>query len=57
MVLVLTFSCLIHFVFIFIYGVRKRSNFILFHVAVQLYLTIVMPFTRITESFVRLFFY
>uniref|UniRef100_A0A8D0XDG1 Uncharacterized protein n=2 Tax=Sus scrofa TaxID=9823 RepID=A0A8D0XDG1_PIG len=26
---------LIHFEFIFVYGVRKCSNFILFHVAVQ----------------------
>ena len=30
----LTFRSLIHFEFIFVYGVRKRSNFILFHVAV-----------------------
>ena len=32
----LTFTSLIHFYFIFVYGVRKRSNFILLHVAVQL---------------------
>jgi len=57
MVLGLTFSCLFHFVFIFIYGVRKHSNFILFHVTAQLYFTIVMPFTGITERFVRFFFY
>ena len=31
----LTFRFLIHFEFIFVYGVRKCSNFILFHVAVQ----------------------
>ena len=31
----LTFISLIHFQFIFVYSVRKRSNFILLHVAVQ----------------------
>ena len=31
----LTFGSLIHFEFIFVYGVRKYSNFILSHVAVQ----------------------
>ena len=31
----LTFNSLIHFEFIFVYGVRKCSNFILLHVAVQ----------------------
>ena len=31
----LTFRSLIHFEFIFVYGVRKCSNFILLHVAVQ----------------------
>ena len=31
----LTFKSLIYFVFIFVYGVRKCSNFILVHVAVQ----------------------
>ena len=31
----LTFRSLIHFQFIFVYGVRKYSHFILFHVAVQ----------------------
>ena len=31
----LTFRCLIHFEFIFVYGVRKCSNFILLYVAVQ----------------------
>ena len=31
----LTFRSLIHFEFIFAYGVRKCSNFILLHVAVQ----------------------
>ena len=31
----LTFRSLIHFEFIFVYGVRKGSNFILLHVAVQ----------------------
>ena len=31
----LTFRSLIHFEFIFVYGVRKRSNFILLDVAVQ----------------------
>ena len=34
----LTFRSLIHFEFIFVYGVRKCSNFILLHVAVQKYL-------------------
>ena len=31
----LTFRSLIHFEFIFVYGVRKCSNFILLHVAIQ----------------------
>ena len=31
----LPFRSLIHFEFIFVYGVRKCSNFILLHVAVQ----------------------
>ena len=31
----LTFRSLIHFEFIFVYGVRKCSNFIVLHVAVQ----------------------
>ena len=31
----LTFRSLIHFEFIFVYGVRKYSNFILLHVAIQ----------------------
>ena len=31
----LTFKSLIHFEFIFVYGVRECSNFILSHVAVQ----------------------
>ena len=31
----LTFRFLIHFKFIFVYGVRKCSNFILLHVVVQ----------------------
>ena len=31
----LKFSSLIHFEFIFVYGVREHSNFILLHVAVQ----------------------
>ena len=31
----LTFSSLIHFEFIFVYGVRKCSNFILLQVSVQ----------------------
>ena len=31
----LTFRSLIHFKFIFVYGVRKCSNFILLHVAIQ----------------------
>ena len=31
----LTFRSLIHFEFIFMYGVRKYSNFILLHVAAQ----------------------
>ena len=31
----LTFRSLIHFKFIFVYGIRKCSNFILLHVAVQ----------------------
>ena len=33
----LTFRSLIHFEFIFVYGVRKCSNFILLHVAVQFF--------------------
>ena len=31
----LTFMSVIHFEFIFVYGVRESSNFILLHVAVQ----------------------
>ena len=31
----LTFRSLMHFEFIFVYGVRKCSNFILLHVAIQ----------------------
>ena len=31
----LTFRSLIHFEFIFIYGIKKCSNFIILHVAVQ----------------------
>ena len=31
----LTFTSLIHFEFIFVYGVRECSNFTLLHVAVQ----------------------
>ena len=31
----LTFRSLIHFEFVFVYGVRKCSNFILLHVALQ----------------------
>ena len=31
----LTFRSLIHFEFIFVYGIRKCSNLILLHVAVQ----------------------
>ena len=31
----LTFRSLIHFDFVFVYGVRKCSNFVLLHVAVQ----------------------
>ena len=33
----LTFRSLIHFEFIFVYSIRKCSNFILLHVAVQFY--------------------
>ena len=33
----LTFRSLIHFEFIFMYGVRKWSSFILLHVAVQFF--------------------
>ena len=32
----LTFRSLIHFEFIFVYGVRKYSNFVLLYVAVKL---------------------
>ena len=31
----LSFRSLVHFEFIFVYGVRKHSDFILLHVAVQ----------------------
>ena len=34
-VLGLTFRSLIYFEFIFVYGVKKYSNFILLHIAVQ----------------------
>ena len=43
----LTFRSLIHFEFIFVYGFRKCSNFILLHVAVQLY---VFPAPLIKEA-------
>jgi len=33
----LTFRSLLHLEFIFVYGVRKCSNFILLHVAVQVF--------------------
>ena len=33
----LTFSSLIHYEFIFVYGFRKCSNFILLHVALQFF--------------------
>ena len=33
----LTFRCLIHLEFIFVYGVRESSNFILLHVTVQFF--------------------
>ena len=33
----LTFQPLIHFKFIFVYGVRKYSNFIILHVVVQFF--------------------
>ena len=32
----LTFKCLIHFEFIFVYGVRKCSNFMLLHHTAEL---------------------
>ena len=31
----LTFKTLIHFEFIFVYGIRECSNFIVLHVAIQ----------------------
>ena len=43
----LTFSSLIHFEFIFVYGVRECSNFILLHVAVQ--------FSQHTEGLILIF--
>ena len=33
----LTFRSLIHFEFIFVYSIRKCSNFILLHVAIQFF--------------------
>ena len=39
----LTFRSLIYFEFIFVYGVRQCSNFILLHVAVQFSLEKAMP--------------
>ena len=33
----LTFRSLIHFKFIFVYSIRKCSNFILLHVAIQFF--------------------
>ena len=56
----ITFRSLIHFEFIFVYGVRKCFNFILLHVAVQfsqnyllkrlsfLYCVVLPPFQQIT---------
>ena len=37
LVFTLTFRSLIHFVFIFVYGVRECSNFILLHIAIQFF--------------------
>ena len=61
----LTFRSLIHFEFIFVYGVRKCSNFILLHVAVQfsqhhllkrlsfLHCIFLPPLSKIRWSYVR----
>ena len=60
----LTFRSLIHFKFTFVYGVRKCSNFILLHVAVQFSHTIMEeaslphciflpPLTKIRYSWVH----
>ena len=54
----LTFRSLIHFEFIFVYGVRKCSNFILLHVAVQfsqhhLLKKVSLPPLYILASFVK----
>ena len=61
----LTFRSLIHFEFIFVYGVRDCSNFILLHVAVQfsqhhllkrlsfLHCIFLSPLTKMTMIFLR----
>ena len=54
----LTFRSLIHFEFIFVYGVRKCSHFILLHVAVQfsqhhLLKRLSLPPLNILASFVK----
>ena len=54
----LTFRSLILFEFIFVYGVRKCSNFILLHVAVQfsqhhLLKRLTMPHCILFASFVK----
>jgi len=53
----LTFKSLIHFEFIFVYGVRKCSNFILLHVPVQsqhhLLKRLSLPYCVILASFVK----
>ena len=61
----LTLGTLIHFEFIFVYGVRKCSNFLLLHVAIQfsqhhllkrlsfLHCIFLPPFSKIRGPYVR----
>ena len=46
----LTFRSLTHFEFIFVYGVRKYSNFILSHVAVQFPQHHLLKVSEVTRS-------
>ena len=45
---ILTFRSLIHFEFIFVYGVRDCSNFILLHVATRKLLELINEFGKVT---------
>ena len=52
----LTFRSLIHFEFIFVYDVRKCSNFILLHVAVQFFQYYLLKEAVFAPLYVRAYF-